>query len=175
MTRAFSTLCLVLSLACGGASATESSTTPTAAADNLPLSDFSLFTPVGVVVVSADGALRENGELVGTFTSDGGFLNVDGVEIGRLTPSGQIYFAGHLDGATIDAEGRRLAEPSGTIASFDPNGNLDVRGNTLEVSGYAPEKGRSILFAFAMYSALYAFAQRQAQEAQPAPANGLQQ
>lgn len=172
MIRAFSTLCLVLALACGGSS-TQSSTTPTAA-DNLPLADFSLFTPVGVVVVSADGALRENGQLVGTFTSDGGFLNVDGVEIGRLTPNGQIYFAGRPDGATIDAEGLRLADPSGPIASFDSNGNLDVRGNTLEVSGYAPEKGRSILFAFAMYSALFAIAQQQAQQAQP-PANGLQQ
>ncbi|MCA9615283.1 MAG: hypothetical protein H6721_07890 [Sandaracinus sp.] len=176
MIRGLSLLLLAFALACGGAPPSSTGeTTPTAAAsvDNLPLADFSIFTAVGAVEVRADGTLRENGTLVGTFSPDGAFVNVDGNEIGRLTPSGQIYFGGRLDAATIDATGTMLADPSHTIASFDPQGNLLVGDVTLEVRGYAPEKGRSILFAFAMYSALIAVAQRMQQEQQAPQTNGL--
>ncbi len=184
MLRRVSILSLALCLACGGAtssttesttpaSATPTPTTPVGVSDNLPLADVGVFTARGAVELRADGTFRENGQLVGTFTADGGLLNVDGVEIGRLTPAGQIYFGGQLDAATIDPAGTRLATPSATIAVFDASGNLVVNGHTIEVRGYAPETGRTILFVFAMYSALISVAQRMDQEQQPSPSTGL--
>jgi hypothetical protein len=110
--------------------------------------------------VLANGQLWVDGTFVGTFTPDGGFYNVDGVEIGRLFDNGRMTFAGTMQDAGI--EGNQLIAPRGTIAYIDANGWLVVVGGAapMPVGGLHSGNVRTFLFAFSMYVALLDTAQR---------------
>lgn len=111
--------------------------------------------------VRANGQFWVDGSFVGTFTPDGGFYNVDGVEIGRLHPTGQMTFAGTLQDAGI--QGAQIVSPQGTLAHVDPGGYFRVVGAQVPpapVMGMSGAHVRTFLFAFSMFAALLDTAQR---------------
>ncbi len=113
-----------------------------------------------VLQVAAPGQLYVNGEFVGTITADGGFYNVDGVEIGRLYGNGRMMFGGTMQDAGID--GASISAPAGTIAMIDGNGYLHVPGGAppAPVAGLTVDTVQTFLFAFSMYAGLLDTAQR---------------
>lgn len=111
--------------------------------------------------VLANGQFWVDGEFVGTFTQDGGFYNVDGIEIGRLYPNGRMQYAGTMQDAGIS--GTQLIAPNGTIAFVDAGGYFNVTGAAFPpaaVIGLQPASVQTFLFAFSMFAALLDTAQR---------------
>ena len=109
----------------------------------------------------ANGQFWVDGSFVGTFTPDGGFYNVDGVEIGRLHAGGQMTYAGTMQDASI--AGSQVVGPSGVIAYIDGAGSLAVVGGQVPpapIAGLSAAHVRSFLFAFSMFAALLDTAER---------------
>jgi hypothetical protein len=111
--------------------------------------------------LTGNGQLVVDGEFVGTISQDGGFYNVDGVEIGRLYENGRMQYAGTMQDAGID--GSQIVSPAGTIAFIDGNGYMTVTGSSVApaaVIGISQPTVRTFLFAFSMFAALLDTAQR---------------
>ncbi|MDQ3032689.1 MAG: hypothetical protein M3Y87_09750 [Myxococcota bacterium] len=111
--------------------------------------------------VLGNGQLYVDREFVGTITPDGGFYNVDGVEIGRLHENGRMTYAGTLQDAGID--GNQVTSPAGVVAYVDGNGHLTVPGSgapPTPVIGISGATVKTFLFAFSMFAALLDTAQR---------------
>ncbi len=111
--------------------------------------------------VLANGQFWVDGSFVGTFTPDGGFYNVEGIEIGRLHPNGRMTYAGTVQDAGLD--GGRIISPEGTIAFVDAGGYFRVVGAQVPpaaVMGMSGAHVRTFLFAFSMFAALLDTAQR---------------
>jgi len=111
--------------------------------------------------ITAAGQLWVDGEFVGTFSPDGGFYNVDGIEIGRLYPNGRMQYAGTMQDAGID--GNTLVSPNGAIAMVDAGGYFQVTGAAVPpapVIGISQPTVRTFLFAFSMFAGLLDTAQR---------------
>lgn len=122
-----------------------------------------LFCQFGAVrlQLTPNGQLVVDGEFVGTISQDGGFFNVDGVEIGRLYANGRMQYAGTMQDAGID--GSQIVSPAGTIAFIDGNGYMTVSGSSVPaapVVGISGPTVRTFLFAFSMFAALLDTAQR---------------
>lgn len=122
-----------------------------------------LYCQLGAVrlEVLGNGQFYVDGEFVGTMTADGGFYNVDGVEIGRLYQNGRMQYANAMQDAGID--GSQISAPTGTIAFIDGSGYLHVTGGQVApaaVIGISPPTTRTFLFAFSMFAALLDTAER---------------
>lgn len=128
-------------------------------------------SPTGEITLDEAGRFAEAGAIIGTISRDGGFVNAEGVEIGRLTPEGVLYFAGRRESATID-DAHALRDGGELVASIDDEGQIVIHTGDgpvrLVTGGVTPATARTAMFMFAMYSGLIHLA-GQAEEAHESP------